>query len=499
MPHPGTCCAVWKPERPADVLLSADTATMDAAVAKKQVMRRQPDAPLPATSWSWAVPAGQSGPDRRPRRPDPGRRAPHRCRQPRIVPAGRYAKRRPCHDKALWFALTSKLVYYPSVRHVPFRPGNQQVDAGFIYRTRRRTHRQAVAIVATIPLKPPVTYVAARATTSHAPKDAAAFVALPDLDRSPGHPGAFRIRRPMIGTVPAPRNRTRSPNSLSPLLWAITGHAIVPAGEFHACIVSFPVPFPAPVPDACTANTTRPGYQNGHAPDAPGTQRHFATPINGPPRPRPPPGRRTMTIAPSPEAQAPDTAPHCRKDPAPQPPVPLQGPIVLGTPLPTAPNPSPRPRRWTRSHTPAARFHRPREPCPPMAPGDTPVTAHATDAGRTGLTVAGLPSPRRGVSATRAQAMAMTPATVLGAASQPAGPPAGYAGISGALRPGPFRACRPRSRSLGLGHHLHWPAGPRDVMGAPIRMPSWNFSKTISTMSGSISTAWPPTRPPWPA
>ena len=36
---------------------------------------------------------------------------------------------------------------------------------------------QAVAIVATIPLKPPVTYVAARATASHAPKEAAAFVA----------------------------------------------------------------------------------------------------------------------------------------------------------------------------------------------------------------------------------------------------------------------------------------------------------------------------------
>ena len=86
---------------------------------------------------------------------------------PESVPAGRYAKRA-LHEKALWFALTSKLVYYPSVRHVLSALANRQVDAGFIYRTDAVLTGQSVVIVATIPLKPPVTYVAARAAASHA-------------------------------------------------------------------------------------------------------------------------------------------------------------------------------------------------------------------------------------------------------------------------------------------------------------------------------------------
>lgn len=63
------------------------------------------------------------------------------------------------------------------MRHVLSALANQQVEAGFIYRTDAVLTGLAVAIVATIPLKPPVTYVAARTTTSHTPKDAAAFVA----------------------------------------------------------------------------------------------------------------------------------------------------------------------------------------------------------------------------------------------------------------------------------------------------------------------------------
>ena len=159
----------------ADVLLSADTATMDAAVAKQQVLADSLT-PFAGNVLVMAVPAGN--PARIDGLEDLTRGGVRRIGvgNPESVPAGRYAKRA-LHEKALWFALTSKLVYYPSVRHVLSALANQQVDAGFIYRTDAVLTGQAVAIVATIPLKPPVTYVAARATTSHTPKDAAAFVA----------------------------------------------------------------------------------------------------------------------------------------------------------------------------------------------------------------------------------------------------------------------------------------------------------------------------------
>jgi molybdate transport system substrate-binding protein len=63
------------------------------------------------------------------------------------------------------------------VRHVLAALADREADAGFIYRTDAALTGQAVTVVATIPLKPPVTYVAARATASRAPKEAAAFVA----------------------------------------------------------------------------------------------------------------------------------------------------------------------------------------------------------------------------------------------------------------------------------------------------------------------------------
>ena len=94
---------------------------------------------------------------------------------PESVPAGRYAKRA-LQQKALWFALTSKLVYYPSVRHVLAALAKGEIDAGFVYATDAASAGQAVAVAATIPLPSPVTYVAAVAAKAADPKLAAAFI-----------------------------------------------------------------------------------------------------------------------------------------------------------------------------------------------------------------------------------------------------------------------------------------------------------------------------------
>lgn len=92
---------------------------------------------------------------------------------PESVPAGRYAKRG-LQQKALWFALTSKLVYYPSVRHVLAAVEHGDVDAGFVYATDAGA---AVETAAAMALSPPVVYTAALATTVREKPLAAAFLA----------------------------------------------------------------------------------------------------------------------------------------------------------------------------------------------------------------------------------------------------------------------------------------------------------------------------------
>lgn len=159
----------------ADVLLSADTTTMDAAVAKKRVVSDSLT-PFAGNVLVMAVPAGNPAAVKGLEDLTRGGVRRVGVGNPESVPAGRYAKRA-LHEKALWFALASKLVYYPSVRHVLNALANRQVDVGFIYRTDALLTGSTVAIVATIPLRPPVTYVAARATASPVPKDAGAFVA----------------------------------------------------------------------------------------------------------------------------------------------------------------------------------------------------------------------------------------------------------------------------------------------------------------------------------
>ena len=94
---------------------------------------------------------------------------------PESVPAGRYAKRA-LQQKALWFALTSKLVYYPSVRHVLAAVKAGACEAGFVYATDAAIAGKAVTVAATVPLTPPVTYTAAMAANATDPRDAADFL-----------------------------------------------------------------------------------------------------------------------------------------------------------------------------------------------------------------------------------------------------------------------------------------------------------------------------------
>ena len=95
---------------------------------------------------------------------------------PESVPAGRYAKRA-LQQKALWFALTSKLVYYPSVRHVLAALEQGEIDAGFVYATDVSAAGKAVATAASISLTPPIVYTAARAKAAGNKQLAADFLA----------------------------------------------------------------------------------------------------------------------------------------------------------------------------------------------------------------------------------------------------------------------------------------------------------------------------------
>jgi molybdate transport system substrate-binding protein len=158
----------------ADLLVSADTATMDEAVATGRVDPAS-RVDVAGNTLVLAVPAGnpaqvvglESLTLGGVRRVGVG--------NPESVPAGRYAKRA-LSPKALWFALTSKLVYFPSVRHVLSALAGRDLDAGFVYRTDAVIAGAAVDIVATFPLTPPVVYVAAKSTTSRDKPEATAFL-----------------------------------------------------------------------------------------------------------------------------------------------------------------------------------------------------------------------------------------------------------------------------------------------------------------------------------
>ncbi|MEL7638402.1 MAG: molybdate ABC transporter substrate-binding protein [Solidesulfovibrio sp.] len=160
--------------QPCDVFISADTATMDAAADRRRIDPKTRRI-VAGNSLVLAVPAGNpagvSGLDSLSR----GGVRRIGVGNPESVPAGRYAKRT-LQDKALWFALTAKLVYYPSVRHVLAALSAREIDAGFVYATDAAIAGGSVATAAVVPTSPPVAYPAAIAAAAANPTGGAAFL-----------------------------------------------------------------------------------------------------------------------------------------------------------------------------------------------------------------------------------------------------------------------------------------------------------------------------------
>ena len=161
--------------RAADVLATADTATMDEAARLGQIVPKT-RVVFAGNALVMAVPEGN--PARVTSLDDLSRGGVQRVGvgNPESVPAGRYAKRI-LSQNALWYALTAKLVYFPSVRHVLAAVASRSIDAGFVYRTDAAIAEQTVDVAVTLPLSPPVTYVAALTTASRHADEATAFLA----------------------------------------------------------------------------------------------------------------------------------------------------------------------------------------------------------------------------------------------------------------------------------------------------------------------------------
>ncbi len=158
-----------------DVFISADMETMDAAAGKGRIDPAT-RADIAENALVLAVPAGNPARVTGLASLSLGGVRRIGVGNPESVPAGRYAKRALQHQ-AQWFALASKLTYYPSVRHVLAALAKGECDAGFIYATDARIPGQPVEIAATIPLIPPVVYAAAVTTEARDKNAASGFLA----------------------------------------------------------------------------------------------------------------------------------------------------------------------------------------------------------------------------------------------------------------------------------------------------------------------------------
>jgi len=157
-----------------DVLISADADTINTAIDKHRVVAAT-RVPFAGNTLVLAVPAGNPAHVTDLETLSQGGVRRIGVGNPDSVPAGRYAKRA-LQRKALWFALTSKLVYYPSVRHVLAALKSGDLDAGFVYATDASIAGKAVDVAADIPLSPSIAYIAALATSAKNQQDATAFL-----------------------------------------------------------------------------------------------------------------------------------------------------------------------------------------------------------------------------------------------------------------------------------------------------------------------------------
>lgn len=160
--------------QPCDVFVSADAVTMDMAADRGRVdpaTRRV----VAGNALVLAVPAGNPARVENLESLSLGGVQRIGVGNPESVPAGRYAKRA-LQKRAMWFALSSKLVFYPSVRHVLQALTDKACDAGFVYATDAAIAGKAVAVAAVIPTSPPVTYAGAVASAATQPRLAAAYL-----------------------------------------------------------------------------------------------------------------------------------------------------------------------------------------------------------------------------------------------------------------------------------------------------------------------------------
>ena len=158
-----------------DVFISADSDTMDMAVDRRRVDPGSRTT-IAGNALVLAVPAGNPAHVMGLESLSQGGVRRIGVGNPESVPAGRYAKRA-LQQKAMWFALTSKLVYYPSVRHVLAALETGETDAGFVYATDAAIGGPKVATAVDVPLPVPVTYSAAVATRTTNIQGATAFLA----------------------------------------------------------------------------------------------------------------------------------------------------------------------------------------------------------------------------------------------------------------------------------------------------------------------------------
>jgi len=140
---------------PADVLATADVATMDKAEAQKLIVT-DTRAPFASNTLVLVAPAGSGTVTSLEglRRPVIKRIA---LGTPDSVPAGSYAKS--ALDAAgLWEALKPRYVFGQNVRQVLDYVARGEVDAGFVYATDAALMKDKVRVVATVPVSPPILY-----------------------------------------------------------------------------------------------------------------------------------------------------------------------------------------------------------------------------------------------------------------------------------------------------------------------------------------------------
>lgn len=158
---------------PADVLLTADTLTMDDAQARGLV-RAAARRDVAGNALVLVVPAAARAPQALAELalPDVKRIA---IGLPASVPAGRYAQQA-LQRAGLWSAIEPKLISTQNVRQALDYVARGEVDAGFVYATDAALLPGKVSVALVVPTTTPVVYPAAPATASAQPALAQRFV-----------------------------------------------------------------------------------------------------------------------------------------------------------------------------------------------------------------------------------------------------------------------------------------------------------------------------------